>query len=52
MNTPEIGEGKRFDRVNDYLDRNIAEIENIVANLPAEDICGWDELNEIFLSLL
>ena len=51
MNTPEIGEGKRFDRVNDYLDRNIEEIEGIIAGLPAEDARDWEELNEVFLSL-
>ena len=52
MNMPEIGEGKRFDRVNDYLDRNIEEIEGIIAELPAEDARDWNELNEVFLSLL
>ncbi len=31
MNSPEISVGKRFDRVNDYLDRTIAELEQIVA---------------------
>jgi hypothetical protein len=48
---PEIGEGNRFDRVNDYLDRNIEEIEGIIAELPAEDARDWNELNEVFLSL-
>lgn len=52
MNMPEIGEGKRFDRVNAYLDRKIEEIESIIAGLPAEDARDWDELNELFLSLL
>jgi len=52
MNMPEIKEGKRFDRVNDYLDRNIEEIEGIIAGLPAEDARDWSELNEVFLSLL
>ena len=52
MNMPEIGEGKRFDRVNDYLDRNIEEIEGVIAGLPAEDARDWNELNEVFLSLL
>lgn len=52
MNTPEIGEGKRFDRVNDYIDRNMEEIEKAIAELPREDARGWDELNAIFLSLL
>ncbi len=52
INTPEIGEGKRFDRVNDYIDSSMDEIEKIIAELPREDARGWDELNEIFLSLL
>ena len=52
INTPEIGEGKRFDRVNDYIDRSMDEIEKIIAELPREDARGWDELNSIFLSLL
>ncbi len=52
MNTPEIGKGKRLERVNDYLARNIEEIERIVAGLPTEKAQTWDKLNEIFLSLL
>ena len=52
MNMPEIGAGKRFDRVNEYLDRNIEEIEGIIAGLPSEDVRDWNELNEVFLSLL
>ena len=52
MNTPEIGEVKRFDRVNDYLDRSIDEIDGIIAGLPAEDARDWDELNKIFLSII
>ena len=51
MNTPEIGEVKRFDRVNDYLDRSIDEIDGIIAGLPAEDARDWDELNKIFYPL-
>lgn len=52
INSPEIGEGKRFDRVNDYLDRNIKEIEKRIADLQREEGHDWDELNAIFLSLL
>lgn len=52
INTPEIGEGKRFDRVNDYIDRSMDEIEKTFADLPREDARSWDELNDIFLSLL
>jgi len=52
MNTPEIKEGKRFERINDYLDRNIKEIEDVNGKLPAEEARDWNELNEAFLSLL
>lgn len=52
MNTPELGEGKRFDRINEYLDRNIEEIDRIIDGLPLGNVPDWKELNEIFLSLL
>ena len=52
MEMPEIGEGKRFDKVNDYLDRTIEEIEKIIAELPDKDTQGWEKLNEIFLKLI
>lgn len=52
IKTPELGEGKRFDRVNDYLEKNIKEIKDIIAKLPPEKVQDWDELNSIFLSLL
>lgn len=34
------------------MNRNIEEIEDIVAGLPAENARDWDKLNEVFLSLL
>lgn len=52
MNTPEIGEGKRFDRVNDYIEKSITELDTMIAKLPKEDTRGWNDLNDIFLSLL
>lgn len=52
MNTPEIGEGKRFDRVNDYIEKNIKAVDAMIAELPKEEPNGWNELNNIFLSLL
>lgn len=52
MNTPEIGEGERFERINDYIERGIEDTEKAIAELPKEDLRGWDELNDIFLSLL
>lgn len=52
INNPEIAEGKRFDKVNEYIDRSIEEIEEKIKTLPTAGSLGWDELNEIFLSLL
>ena len=40
MTMPEIGEGKRFDRLNEYLDRTIEEVEQAVAELPDKDTQG------------
>ena len=52
MNTPEITEGKRFDKVNAYIDKTIAEIEEIIKNSPDKHMQSWEELNQIFIDLL
>ncbi|MCH5190330.1 MAG: nucleotidyltransferase domain-containing protein [Oscillospiraceae bacterium] len=52
MNNPEIGEIKRFDKVNEYIDRNLAAVEELIKSLPTIHDNVWDELNEVFLSLL
>ena len=52
MNKPEIAEGKRFERINEYLDRNILEIDEQIKNLPSSREQSWDELNKVFLSVL
>lgn len=52
MNNPEIAEGKRFEKVNEYLDREIIEIEEQIKNLPSSCEKSWDELNKLFLSIV
>lgn len=52
MENPEIGEGKRFDRVNDYIEQTIDEIEAAIASFPSTHEKNWDELNMLFLSLI
>ena len=52
MNAPEIAVGARLDRVNEYLEKAIAEIDAIVAKLPCDKVDTWDELNNIFLEIL
>ena len=52
MNKPEIAEGKRFEKVNEYLDINILKIEDQIKSLPSTHEQTWDELNKVFISLL
>ena len=52
MNNPEITEGKRFDKVNEYLDRTILEVEEQIKDLPCSHEQSWEELNHLFISIL
>lgn len=52
INTPEITEGKRFDRVNDYIERSFDEIEELIASQDIAQERSWEELNGAFLSIL
>ena len=52
MNAPEIAVGARFDRINEYLEKAIADIDAIVTKLPGDKVDTWDELNNIFLEIL
>lgn len=52
MQTPELGEGKRIDIINEYLDASIEEVAALLKSYPAEDPKSWDELNAIFLKNL
>lgn len=52
INNPEITEGKRFEKVNEYLDGNISDIEEKIKELPSSHNQTWDELNKVFLSIL
>ncbi len=52
INKPEMAESKRFEKVNEYLDRGILEIEKQIESLPSSHEQSWDELNELFLSIV
>lgn len=52
INRPEISECKRFDKVNEYIDRNIEAVEKSIKPLPSTHLNGWGELNDLFLSIL
>lgn len=52
INKPDITEGKKSEKINEYLDKNINEIEEQIKSLPSANNQTWDELNELFLSFL
>ena len=47
-NYPEIAEGKRFDKVNEYIERNVKAIDEQIKALPNTHGNSWDELNNVF----
>ena len=46
------GMGKRFEKVNEYLDKTILEIEEQIKSLPSTHEKTWNELNNVFLSII
>jgi len=52
MNSPEIKEIPIVHSINEYLDRSIEEIRGKIELIEDEPESEWDELNEIFLSVL
>jgi predicted nucleotidyltransferase len=52
MNSPEIAVGKRFSKVNEYIEKTIIEIEEVINNLPDRHEESWNTLNETFINLL
>lgn len=52
MNAPEVKMIPRIDVLNAYLDRSISEVKEMIERLPKEQTHEWEELNELFLSVL
>ena len=52
MNTPEVKMVPRIDELNEYLEYSMVEIKKKIESLPKEQVREWDELNELFLSVL
>lgn len=50
MNAPEVKEIPRIDALNEYIERNLAILEEKVQLLPYEKNADWDELNSFFLN--
>jgi len=52
MNSPEIKEIPRIDQLNRYLDAGIVSVKEQVEKLPDTPVQDWNELNELFFSVL
>ncbi len=52
MTASELGEGRRIDYINDYIEKSIDEIDDVIAAMPAEKPNKWQKLNETFLSVV
>lgn len=52
MNAPEIQMIPRIDTLNEYLERSIGEIRELVRHCSKESLRDWEELNRWFLSVL
>ena len=51
MNSPEVKEIPRIDRLNEYLNESIGEIKSIVQSLDEKKEMTWEALNKFFLSV-
>lgn len=51
MSSPEVKLIPKIDVVNDYLDRSITEVKEQIERLPKETVQGWEELDNLFLSI-
>ena len=49
MNAPEVKMISRIDRINEYVDRSIAEIKMILQSMDEKKEVEWRKLNDLFL---
>lgn len=52
MNSPEVKEIPRIDKINDYLDKSIDEIKSILQSMDEKKEVTWEELNKLFLKIV
>lgn len=52
INSPEIGEGKRIDVLNEYIEKNLDNLKTIINSMPVDKRMGWEELNDLFINTL
>ena len=49
MNSPEIREIPRIEKLNEYMDSSIGEIKNILQSMEETKAPDWQKLNDVFL---
>jgi len=49
---PEMGEGRRIDILNAYIDEKLITLKTTIDSMPKEVNSGWNRLNELFLLAL
>ncbi|MDL2220104.1 nucleotidyltransferase domain-containing protein [Eubacteriales bacterium OttesenSCG-928-N14] len=52
MQTPELGEGKRIDELNDYIENNLVALKAAIDTLPSAHQADWGKLNALFLAVI
>ena len=52
MASPEMGEGPRIDRLNEYIGRSLVEIKTAADGMKQTFQPGWEPLNRLFLSIV
>ncbi len=52
MNSPEISTAKRIDKINEYIEKNLASLEDVIANYPPEQKNDWEQLNSLFQKIV
>lgn len=50
--TPEMGEGKRIDDLNEYIDDILMQLKEAIDILPPDNKSDWERLNDLFLKTL
>ena len=49
VNSPETEMMPQMVELNTYIDKNLSDLKEQIAKLPAEQPKGWEELNELFI---
>lgn len=49
MNSPEVKEIPRIDKLNEYIEKNLNELEEAVKDISYDKNSYWEELNKFFL---